>query len=68
VSYIPPGHFPSRAFPPNPNHKPNPNSNPNSYTIPKRADPTLTLLTSLLTLTLTKQGIGGNVRRGIVHG
>jgi len=53
--------FSSQVFPPNPNHKPNPNSNPNPNTNPTNpnpTDPTLTLLTQLLTLAITEQGRG----------
>jgi len=47
------------GHPPNSNHKPNPNSNPNnSPTNPNDPTLTLTVLTPLLTLTLTEEGVG----------
>jgi len=60
VSAIYPWTFPSRSFPPNPNHKSNPNSNPNPNTNP--TNPNRTVLTPLLTLTLTERGRGKCLR------
>ena len=76
VSYISPWTFPLPDIPPNPNHKLNPksNSNPNTKPTNSNLNPTgptlaLALLTSLLTLTVTKQGRGyvrGELSRGTV--
>jgi len=54
---FPPGHFPSRTFPPNPNHKPNINCNPN--TNPTDLNPT----DPILTITLLMPFLNSNPNR-----